>query len=68
MSVIDRLFGSAPADRADPIPTAEASFINGRPLKGRHPQGLEVADGYCGVGGRGAARSISGPRQVGLFR
>ncbi len=26
------------------IPTAERSFINGRPLKGPYPEGLEVAD------------------------
>lgn len=29
--------------RAHPIPTAEVHFINGRPLKGPYPQGLEVA-------------------------
>jgi peptide-methionine (S)-S-oxide reductase len=43
LSVIDRLFGSVPAGRADPIPTADVSFINGRPLKGPYPDGLEVA-------------------------
>jgi peptide-methionine (S)-S-oxide reductase len=43
MSVIDRLFGSAPAGREEPIPTAETSFINGRPLKGPYPEGLEIA-------------------------
>ncbi len=26
------------------IPTAEVSFVNGRPLKGPYPEGLEVAD------------------------
>jgi peptide-methionine (S)-S-oxide reductase len=30
--------------RASAIPTAERSFINGRPLKGPYPDGLEVAD------------------------
>jgi peptide-methionine (S)-S-oxide reductase len=30
--------------RGQPIPTAELSFINGRPLKGPYPEGLEVAD------------------------
>jgi peptide-methionine (S)-S-oxide reductase len=34
--------------RPDPIPTAEASFINGRPLKGPYPAGLEVA--HFGMG------------------
>jgi peptide-methionine (S)-S-oxide reductase len=29
--------------REDPIPTSEASFINGHPLKGPYPDGLEVA-------------------------
>jgi peptide-methionine (S)-S-oxide reductase len=29
--------------RADPIPTAEVSFVNGRPLKGPPPEGLETA-------------------------
>jgi peptide-methionine (S)-S-oxide reductase len=43
LSVIDRLFGSTPTGRADPIPTADVSFINGRPLKGPYPEGLEVA-------------------------
>ena len=30
--------------RASPLPTAEISFINGRPLKGPYPDGLEIAD------------------------
>ena len=30
--------------RPDAIPTAELSFINGRPLKGPYPEGLETAD------------------------
>ncbi len=30
--------------RAAPIPTAERSFINGRPLKGPWPEGFQVAD------------------------
>jgi peptide-methionine (S)-S-oxide reductase len=29
--------------RAHPIPTAELHFVNGRPLKGPYPQGLEIA-------------------------
>ena len=29
--------------RAHPIPTAETHFINGRPLKGPYPEGLEMA-------------------------
>jgi len=29
--------------RAHPIPTAQSHFINGRPLKGPYPQGLETA-------------------------
>jgi peptide-methionine (S)-S-oxide reductase len=29
--------------RPDPIPTSAVSFINGRPLKGPYPEGLEVA-------------------------
>jgi len=29
--------------RAHPIPTAETHFINGRPLKGPYPEGLETA-------------------------
>jgi len=29
--------------RAAPIPTAETSFVNGRPLKGPYPEGLETA-------------------------
>ncbi|MEA1831399.1 peptide-methionine (S)-S-oxide reductase MsrA [Methylobacterium durans] len=35
----------SPADalpgRADPIPTAETHFVNGRPLKGPYPEGLQ---------------------------
>jgi peptide-methionine (S)-S-oxide reductase len=30
--------------RATPIPTAAASFVNGRPLHGPYPEGLEVAE------------------------
>jgi peptide-methionine (S)-S-oxide reductase len=30
--------------RAAPIPTAERSFVNGRPLQGPYPAGLEIAD------------------------
>ena len=33
----------APPGRAAPIPTAEAHFVNGRPLKGPYPEGLETA-------------------------
>ena len=29
--------------RAAPIPTAEVSFINGRPLKGPYPEGMQAA-------------------------
>ena len=29
--------------RPNPIPTAQAHFLNGRPLKGPYPEGLEVA-------------------------
>ena len=29
--------------RAQPIPTANTHFVNGRPLKGPHPEGLESA-------------------------
>ena len=31
------------AGRAEPIPTAELNFVNGKPLKGPHPQGMETA-------------------------
>ena len=30
--------------RAEPIPTADTSLINGRPLKGPYPAGSEIAD------------------------
>ena len=30
--------------RATPLPTAQAHFVNGRPLKGPYPDGLEIAD------------------------
>ena len=30
--------------RSIPLPTAETHFLNGRPLKGPYPDGLEVAD------------------------
>jgi peptide-methionine (S)-S-oxide reductase len=48
MSLISRLGevlspGAAPAGRPEPIPTAETSFINSRPLKGPYPDGLQVA-------------------------
>ncbi|HET9069348.1 MAG TPA: peptide-methionine (S)-S-oxide reductase MsrA [Amaricoccus sp.] len=35
--------GAALAGRPDPIPTAETHFVNGRPLKGPVPEGLEQA-------------------------
>ena len=35
--------GAALPGRAEPIPTAETHFVNGRPLKGPHPAGLEQA-------------------------
>ena len=34
---------TALAGRAHPIPTAETHFVNGRPLKGPYPEGLETA-------------------------
>jgi len=34
---------TALAGRAAPIPTAERSFVNDRPLKGPYPQGMQVA-------------------------
>ena len=47
------LFSRKPADlptsqealkgRADPIPTAATHFVNGRPLKGPYPEGLQFA-------------------------
>ena len=45
MSIIDKLFhpGGAPVGRAEPIPTAERSFINGRPLMAPYPDGLQLA-------------------------
>jgi peptide-methionine (S)-S-oxide reductase len=30
--------------RAEPIPTAETHFVNGRPLRGPYPEGLELAE------------------------
>ena len=35
--------GNALPGRAHPIPTAETHFVNGRPLKGPYPEGLEQA-------------------------
>ena len=35
--------GEALSGRAQPIPTAETHEVNGRPLKGPYPQGLEMA-------------------------
>jgi peptide-methionine (S)-S-oxide reductase len=35
--------GAALRGRPDPIPTAETHFVNGRPLKGPFPEGLEQA-------------------------
>ncbi len=35
--------GAALPGRAKPIPTAETHFVNGRPLKGPHPEGLAQA-------------------------
>ena len=35
--------GAALPGRPDPIPTAETHFVNGRPLKGPYPEGLEQA-------------------------
>jgi peptide-methionine (S)-S-oxide reductase len=38
-----RLGDAAPAGRAEAIPTADSSFVNGRPLAGPYPDGLEIA-------------------------
>ena len=35
--------GTALPGRPEPIPTAETHFVNGRPLKGPYPEGLEQA-------------------------
>ncbi|HEY1878336.1 MAG TPA: peptide-methionine (S)-S-oxide reductase MsrA [Caulobacteraceae bacterium] len=45
MSVLSKLFShdEVPKGRPEPIPTAETSFINGRPLKGPYPAGLQIA-------------------------
>ena len=48
MSLLDKLSsafapGQALPGRAEPIPTSETSFINGHPLKGPYPAGLELA-------------------------
>ena len=32
--------------RANPIPTASTHFVNGHPLKGPYPEGLELAQHY----------------------
>ena len=34
--------------RSEPLPTAQTQFVNGRPLKGPYPEGLEIA--YLGMG------------------
>jgi peptide-methionine (S)-S-oxide reductase len=34
--------------RSEPLPTAQTHFVNGRPLKGPYPEGLEIA--YLGMG------------------
>ena len=48
MSLIDKVAAALTphgtfAGRPDPIPTAELSFVNGRPLHGPYPDGLELA-------------------------
>ena len=48
MSLFDKISaalspGVALRGRSDPIPTAQTSFVNGRPLHGPYPEGLEVA-------------------------
>jgi peptide-methionine (S)-S-oxide reductase len=43
MSLFAKTFGPALAGRPEAIPTAATSFVNGRPLKGPYPQGLELA-------------------------
>jgi peptide-methionine (S)-S-oxide reductase len=35
--------GRALPGRAEPVPTAERHFVNGRPLKGPHPEGMDLA-------------------------
>lgn len=35
--------GKALPGRAEPIPTAETHFVNGHPLKGPYPEGMEIA-------------------------
>lgn len=40
--------GEALPGRAEPIPTAEHHFVNGTPLKGPAPEGMEIA--YFGMG------------------
>jgi peptide-methionine (S)-S-oxide reductase len=40
--------GAALPGRAEPIPTAETHFVNGRPLEGPHPEG--VAQAMFGMG------------------
>jgi peptide-methionine (S)-S-oxide reductase len=35
--------GEALAGRAQPIPTAETHFVNGKPLKGPYPEGMQKA-------------------------
>ena len=44
MSLFTTAAGDALPGRASPIPTAERSFVNDRPLKGPHPEGTEIAD------------------------
>ncbi|HEY2177287.1 MAG TPA: peptide-methionine (S)-S-oxide reductase MsrA [Caulobacteraceae bacterium] len=48
MSLFDKISATlnpreALAGRPDPIPTAEVSFVNGRPLHSPYPEGLEIA-------------------------
>ena len=48
MSLLDKLSaafapGEALKGRSEPIATSETSFINGRPLKGPYPDGLQLA-------------------------
>jgi peptide-methionine (S)-S-oxide reductase len=48
MSLFDKLStalapGVTPKGRSEPIATSETSFVNGRPLKGPYPDGLELA-------------------------
>ena len=48
--------------RPEPIPTATTHFVNGRPLKGPYPAGLETADLRHGLLLGGRAQVLAGRR------